>query len=92
MSALLIQPGEASADDVLSALRGEPYEAYPLVAPYGGLSGVRSDGSTVITCYRDERALKRFGRIRDVQVEYRKLGRAVVSFEFQPVNYSEDSV
>jgi hypothetical protein len=91
MSALLKEPGAATADDVLAALRGEPYEAYPLVAPYGGLSGVRADGSTVLTCYRDERGLKRFGRVRDVQVEYRKLGRAVVSFEFQPVNYAEVS-
>jgi hypothetical protein len=89
MEALLYDTGPATPDDVLVALRGEPYEPFPLTAPYGGLSGVRADGSLVLACYRDERGLKIFGRVRDAEISYTRLLRAYASFTFQPVNYSE---
>jgi hypothetical protein len=89
MEARLYDTGPATPDDVIAALRGEAFEAFPLIAPYGGLSGVRSDGSLVLAVYRDERGRKIFGRVRDVQIEDTRLMRANVSFTFQPVNYDE---
>lgn len=89
IQAQLYRNTAAEVDAVLEALRGAPYEPYPLVPPYGGLSGVRADGSPVLSCYRDERKIKLFGRVRNVEVTYRRLMRADVQFDFFPVNYDE---
>jgi hypothetical protein len=89
MEARLYNTGPATPDDVIAALRGEPYELFPLVPPYGGLSGVRADGSLVLAVYRDERGRKIFGRVQNVQISDTRLLRANVSFTFQPVNYDE---
>jgi hypothetical protein len=89
MEARLYDTGPATPDDVIAALRGEPYEPFPLVPPYGGLSGVRQDGSLVMAVYRDERGRKIFGRVQNAQISDTRLLRANVSFTFQPVNYDE---
>lgn len=89
MEAYVYATEDASVADILQAFRGAPYEPQPLVKPYGGLAGVRADGSAVVSCYRDERGRKLFGRLREPEVTDLRLQRADVSFLFSEQYYVE---
>lgn len=52
----------------------------------------RSDGSPVLTCRRDERGNRHFGRVRNVQITYQRLLRAEVTFDWTELKYSDVAV
>lgn len=56
------------------------------------LAGWRSDESPVLACRRDERGNRHFGRVRDVEIVYRRLLRADVSFNWTELAYSDVAV
>lgn len=62
------------------------------LAQLRALAGVRSDGSVLMACYRDERGRKFFGRVRDVEITDRRLLRADVDFRLTELTYSDVAV
>jgi hypothetical protein len=54
------------------------------------LEGSRLDGSRVLSCYRDDRSRKFFGRVRGVRIKDVEFKRARVSFLFTELSHDEE--
>jgi len=53
------------------------------------LARFRADRSSAVSCYRDERGRRLFGRVRDVKITDQRLLRANVEFRLTEIEYSD---